>query len=184
MRRIRAACRRGRAAGFTLVELMLVAALTMVLMFGALYSTAESFAVVREGDARVHTHVHGRRALDRFLKDCRYAASVSVAGDAGTGWTVTIDATSSLDPDLLVYAWNPGSQVLTVSDGSSAPDEVVAGLQSFAIATETVDPGTGPVISRIKVDWMLAVSAGGEGGAVSLPQVLSLSGATWIRVNA
>ena len=173
-----------RDRGFTLVELMLVATLAMVLMFGAIYSASESFAVVSEGDARVHTHVQGRRALDRLLKDCRYSAALTVVGAASTGWTLTVDSTSSLDPDILVYAWNPDTGVLTVSDGVLSPDEVITGLTSFGISTETNDPGTGPVITRIKFDWTLDVDAGDESGGSGSGQSLSLSGASWVRVNA
>ncbi|MBC8330089.1 MAG: prepilin-type N-terminal cleavage/methylation domain-containing protein [Planctomycetes bacterium] len=174
----------GRDRGFTLVELLMVAALTMVLLFGAIYSASESFAVVSEGDARAHTHVHARRALDRLLKDCRYAAAVDVAGDADTGWTITIDATSSLDPDVLVYTWDPQTAVLRVSDGLLSPDIAVEGLETFDLGREFADHGAGPVIARIKFDWVLLVDAGDESGSTVSGRTLSLSGATWVRVNA
>ncbi len=180
---MRSRTRLSKRSGFTLLELMIVSALTMVLLFGAIYSAGESFAVVSEGDTRVHTHVHGRRALDRLLKDCRYAAAVTVTGNEASAWTITIDATSSLDPDILVYQWSADTAVLTVSDGVLSPDIVATGLQSFGVDTQTVDKGAGPVISRIKFDWTLTHDPGDETGATASGLVMNLSGATWVRVN-
>ncbi|MBT4466513.1 MAG: hypothetical protein HOD03_07500, partial [Planctomycetes bacterium] len=83
-------------AGFTLMEIMVATSIAMVLLFGALYSTSETLEVVREGDIRMHTNVNARRALNRLIKDCRYASEIEVAGTQQTGWTIGIGLTREL----------------------------------------------------------------------------------------
>lgn len=172
-----------RKRAFTLFEVMLAVALTLVLMFGALYTTSETVAVVREGDRRVHTHVQARRALDRLLKDCRHASALAVQGSEDDGWTITLTPTGTLDPPSLTYAWNPVTGELRVTDGN-LESLVVEGLRSFTVQTETVDTGNGPQISRIALQWILDVLAGSEAGAGAATYPLSLGGATWVRQNA
>ncbi|RMH02490.1 MAG: hypothetical protein D6702_08810 [Planctomycetota bacterium] len=158
-----------------MVELMIVAALVMALMFGALVTTGESFQVAESGDQRIQVSISARRALDRLLKDCRYAAALSVAGDAASGWTITIDAVNSLDPDTLIYTWDPQTEVLRISDGVRSPDTVLEGLAAFDLSTLVEDHGAGPVIARIRCDWSVRQEQG---------QLLPLAGTTWIRVNS
>ncbi|MCH2111793.1 MAG: hypothetical protein MK213_02960, partial [Planctomycetes bacterium] len=117
------------ALGFTLAEVLLASALTMVLMFGALYGTSESYEVARSGDRRVHTHISARRALDRLLKDCRYADDVALGGNPQSGYSITIDATSELDPEILTYFWSPSTKEVTVTDGATT-DLVLSGVQT------------------------------------------------------
>jgi len=87
------------------MEIMIATSIAMVLLFGALYSTSETLEVVREGDIRVHTNVNARRALDRLLKDCRYASEVEVEGNEQTGWTIGVDTTGTLAPGELEYTY-------------------------------------------------------------------------------
>jgi len=160
---------------------MVATSIAMLLLFGALYGTGESFAVVQEGDARVHTHIHGRRILDRLLKDCRYAAEIEIQGEAETAWTLEILA--KLDDPVRVWHWNSKSQNLTLSQGENR-EVVLQGIQQFDLKTqrEWVDGVDG--LSQVAVQWTLAVNAGTEAGAASFARTISLGAATWIRSHA
>lgn len=171
-------------SGFTLVEVMLATTIAMALMFGALYSTSETLAVVREGDAVTHTNVHARRTLDRLLKDFRYSSDLAVSGNAADGWEITVTTTGTLNPGDLIYSWDPAISTLEVTDGTDV-ETVIEELRSFEIDTEEVDLGSGPVISRITLAWSLGLSTGSEAGNVGLnnERTYEISGATWIRRN-
>jgi prepilin-type N-terminal cleavage/methylation domain-containing protein len=52
--RPRLLCRTKRA-GFSLIEVMVAVSISMILLFGTLYSASESLEVVEESDRRVHT---------------------------------------------------------------------------------------------------------------------------------
>ncbi len=173
--------RRGMKSGFTLVEVMMASALTMVLMFGALYGTTESYEVVRAGDRRVHTQVAARRALDRILKDCRYSMDVNVSGDAQTGWSVVVDTTGTLDPDVLTYTWDPSTKTVMVSDGTNS-DVVADNITTMLVESNTVDFNGSPVVNRISIMWNIAVDAGYEAGLPSTsPYNVQVGGASWVR---
>ncbi len=173
---------RRRQGGFTLVELMLATTILMALLFGAIYSTRESFSVVKEGDARVHTHIHVRRALDRLLKDCRYSADLDVQGAAGTGWTITVDATSDLDPDVLSYSWDPADGTLRITDPAAETEDIVAsGITAFEVATEMVDVEGVPEVATITLHWTVDVVAGAEAGLEQATQSVEMGGSTRIR---
>ena len=168
-------------AAFSLVEVMLASALTMVLMFGALYGTTESYEVVRAGDRRVHTHVAARRSLDRLLKDCRYAMDVSVSGSQQSGWSIVVNTTGSINPEVLSYTWDPNTDVLTVTDGTTT-DVVMDNLSIMQVGTETVDIEGQPTVTRISVKWNLRVNAGYEAGLPSTsPYDVQVGGASWVR---
>ncbi|MDP6850143.1 MAG: prepilin-type N-terminal cleavage/methylation domain-containing protein, partial [Planctomycetota bacterium] len=94
-------------SGFTLFEVLIAASMTMIVMFGALYTTTESFEVAREGDRRIQSKVSVRRSMDRFLKDCRYAQDIAIQGDLESGWEVTIATAGSPEPMELSWKWNP-----------------------------------------------------------------------------
>jgi hypothetical protein len=168
-------------SAFSLVEVMLASALTMVLMFGALYGTTESYEVVRAGDRRVHTHVAARRSLDRLLKDCRYAMDVSVSGSAQSGWNIVVNTTGSINPEVLNYSWDPNTDVLTVTDGTTT-DVVMENLSIMLVETEAIDIGGQPTVTRISVKWNLHVNAGYEAGLPSTsPYDVQVGGASWVR---
>ncbi|MDP7062351.1 MAG: prepilin-type N-terminal cleavage/methylation domain-containing protein [Planctomycetota bacterium] len=173
-----------RANGFTLIEIMIATTIAMILLFGALYSTSETLNVVREGDAVVHTNVHGRRALDRVLKDFRYSAALAITGDNETGWSIAVTTTGTLDPGALTYNWTPNSKTLTVT-GPSGTEIVLQDLRSFSVntVTETIDEEN--VITRVSVEWELGITAGNEAGVEGIHEerTLSLAGATWVRKN-
>ncbi|MFQ5749103.1 MAG: hypothetical protein ACE5H3_06560 [Planctomycetota bacterium] len=171
-----------RLSGFTLFEVLLAVVLTMILMFGALYSTSESFEVVREGDRRIHTHIHARRSLDRLLKDCRYSSALEIDGDAASGWEITVDTTGSLDPGTLVYTWSPQTRILKVADGT-LEDIVIQGLKGFQLKSTTVQTAKGTKVARITATWTLDVNAGLEAGKGAKAYTMTLSGSTWIREN-
>ncbi len=171
-----------KRSGFTLTELVLASAIAMILLYGALYTTSESMAVVREGDIRIHTNIHARHGLERFLKDCRYADSIAVSGDAASGWTIDLQTSNGLDPASLSYTWDPQSQILSLSDGNQA-ETVLEGLQSFALQTTTGILDGSPVITRVIVHWTVTRKAGREAGTTAVEPPLEMAGTSWIRHN-
>ncbi|MHC4381174.1 MAG: prepilin-type N-terminal cleavage/methylation domain-containing protein [Planctomycetota bacterium] len=173
-----------KTSGFTLVEIMIATTIAMILLFGALYSTSETLAVVREGDATIHTNVHARRAMDRILKDFRYSSALAVSGDSLAGWEITVTTTGTLDPGDLTYTWSPDSKTLEVTDGLDL-ETVLTDLRVFNVVTETADFGSGPVITRLKMEWVLGIEAGMEAGdvAIDAERTFEVAGATWIRRN-
>ena len=176
--------RRLRSSGFTLVEIMIATTIAMILLFGALYSTSETLAVVREGDATIHTNVHARRALDRVLKDFRYSSALSVTGDSLTGWEIVTTTTGTLDPGELTFTWDPNTRELKVSDGTDN-ETILEDLRVFNVVTDSADFGAGPVITRIKLEWVMGIDSGNESGGVEIDaeRTFDLAGATWIRRN-
>ena len=79
---------KANSAGFTLTEVLLATALAMIMLFGTLYGSGESFVLIHEGDAKVNTHLQARRVLDRFMKDCRYSTALIIEGNPGHAWMV------------------------------------------------------------------------------------------------
>jgi len=171
-------------AGFTLLEIMIATTIAMVLLFGALYSTSETLTVVREGDMLIHTNVHARRALDRILKDFRYSSELSVSGDSLNGWSIITTTTGTLDPGELTYTWNPSDNALVVTKGSET-ETVLDDLRVFNVVADTADINGVTVITRIKLEWVLGLTAGSEAGAPSMDaeRTFELAGATWVRRN-
>jgi type II secretory pathway pseudopilin PulG len=164
-----------RAAGFTLVEMLISMTIAMVLLIGAFFSTSETYAVVRQGDARVHTQVHARRTLERMTKDCRYASSVEISGSEDVSWTLSL--TTGLDSDEWVWKWSSSTEILTVSDGVQIED-VVTGITAFAIDTEINDEGD---ISRVALKWTLRENQGSEAGQGGSSPFVDLAASTWVR---
>jgi type II secretory pathway pseudopilin PulG len=175
---------KGNSSGFTLTEIMIATTIAMILLFGALYSTSETLNVVREGDAVVHTNVHARRALDRVLKDFRYSAALSIAGDVETGWTIGVTTTGTLDPGALIYSWSPDTKTLSVT-GPSGTETVIQDLRNFVVNTVTETVEGEVVITRVSVEWVLGITAGNEAGVetINAERTMSLAGATWVRRN-
>lgn len=180
-RQLRSQADRRSQKGFTLFEILMASAFALALMFGALYSTSESFEVVREGDRRVHTHIHARRSMDRILKDCRFADAITLTGNQQAGWTLVVETTGTLDPGEVTYTWNPNSQQLRVRD-DSLDDLVISQLKQFQIITEMVDvPSGGQEIGRISFKWVLGVIAGYEAGLGAKDYTIAMGGSVWIR---
>lgn len=173
-----------RQAGFTVFEVLIASTLALVLMFGAIYQIGESYDVVREGDRRVHTNVHARRILDRFLKDCRYASSLDVTGNLQNGWTINLTTLNSLSPGDLVYSWDPNTEVFALTDDANNSSNLIEGLQTFTLETQVVSGQNGVEISWIGVQWTVDVDAGIEAGIDPEERTLGLGGSTWVRKNA
>lgn len=165
-----------RVSGFTIFEVLLAVVLAMILMFGALYSTSESYGVASEADKRLNTHVNARKSMDGLLKHIRYSGDLSIAGAEDTGWTLTVLTTESLNPGSLDYVWDPQTQELTVSDGTTT-DVVLSGVQSFQLQQEF----SGADISRVTLEWVVAVDAGDAGGAGNGDDTVALGGSTWVQ---
>ncbi len=169
--------RRSGAAGFTLVELLVATAVAMVLLLGALYSTSESYAVVREGDARMHTRLLGRRSMERLMVDVRFASDVSISGDALSGWT--IDLVTGVNDEAWSWSWSPTDQILRVSDGVDQ-ETVITGLQQFEIETEAGPSGG---VGRVVARWTLEENSGQEAGNVSTGRSVELSASSWVLAD-
>lgn len=170
--------------GFSLVEVMLAVSVAMILLYGALYSSSETVAVVREGDLQMHTHVQGRRVMNRLLKDVRYCGDLNVTGDAETGWQISVLTTGTLAPGWVTYEWDADTGAFTISDGAVTEtllEEVIA----FQIATETAVLDGAEVITTLTLNWEMRLDSGEESGAegVSDERTLQLAGSTLVRVH-
>ncbi len=172
--------RRGAAAGFTIIEVMVSVAVAMILLFGTLYSASESLAVVEESDRRVQVVGQARAGMDRMLGDCRYASNVDLAGDAANGWTLTIDTTSSLDPPVLTYSWDPATGDFQLSDGTIT-DVLFENVTAMEFTTETEMEGGVPVITAVYVTMEVATEGPGFHGAVENPVMLELGGSVRVK---
>ncbi|MDP6963611.1 MAG: hypothetical protein QGF46_05530 [Planctomycetota bacterium] len=177
------ASKTSRTSGFTLMEIVIATSIAMILLFGALYSTSETLEVVREGDIKMNTNINVRRALDRILKDCRYAEEVEVSGDAATGWTVEVETTGALSPGELEYTWNPNSELLMVAVSGGNPETMIQGVSSMSIATLSEIINGESEITRITFNLTVSLDASAIGGMTTAnpDRKLELGGATWIR---
>lgn len=164
-------------AGFTLIELLVSTSVAMILMFGAIYSSMESFAVVSAGDAQINTQVHTRRIMDRFVRDCRYAKEISVTGDEVTGWTV--DLVTGIDSSTAVWTWDAAMESLSLSDGTST-ETILTGISAFSLDTQQNDSLE---IDRITAIWTVRETAGGTGTS-NADRTITVPGSTWIRIHA
>lgn len=171
--------RRGAAAGFTIIEVMVAVSVAMILLFGTLYSASESLAVVEESDRRVQVVGQARAGMDRMLGDCRYASNVDVAGDSVNGWTLTIDTTSALDPPILTYSWDPGTGEFRLSDGAIT-DVLFENMTAMDVTTETELQGGIPVVTAVFVTMELETAGPGFHGAAETSMTLELGGSVKI----
>jgi type II secretory pathway pseudopilin PulG len=173
-----------RRAGFSMVEVMLAVSVAMILLYGAIYSSSEMVAVVREGDVQMHTHVQARRVMDRLLKDARYSSDLTITGDPATGWEIEVLTTGSLAPGWVTYEWDPGTEILTITDGVST-EILLDDVREFEITQETEDIGGDILVTRLTLDWVMGLDEGAEAGAagVSDERTLELAGSTLIRIN-
>jgi hypothetical protein len=163
-------------AGFTIVEILVATSVSMILLFGAIYSSMETVAVVSAGDTRINTQVHARRVLERLVKDCRYASELTVVGDQVDGWE--IDMKTGLEADPWTWSWDPDTESLTVSDGGSA-ETIVTGLIDFEIDTQIDGDGD---IERITIIWTVREESGATGSS-SGETTDRFPGSTWVRSN-
>ena len=172
-------------AGFTLMEIMVATSIAMVLLFGALYSTSETLEVVREGDIRMHTNVNARRALNRLIKDCRYASEIEVAGTQQTGWTIGISTTGALAPGEIEYTWSPPDNSLRVALVGGITEEVIFDVRDFNVDTLPATRDGIEVISRISFHLIIGLDDGHATGAgnPNSERTFELAGATWIQRN-
>lgn len=169
--RLRASCASG---GFTLIELLVASAIAMTLLFGALFSMMETIAVVEQGDSRITTQIHARRALERLVKDCRYASDLTITGDEVDGWE--IELVTGVNDDEFTWVWDPATQQLTISDGTST-ESIVEGLQEFTIDTTL----NGVNISQVVMVWTVAQQAGIDSADSGQATTATFPGSTWIR---
>lgn len=171
-------------SGFSLIEVMLAVSVAMILLYGAIYSSSETVSVVREGDLQMHTHVQGRRVMDRLLKDIRYSSDVTVSGDAATGWQIQVLTTGTLSPGWVTYEWQEANGLFTISDGV-ATETLLEGVTAFDVTTQTVSVNGVNVITEVTLNWEMRLDAGEEAGAegVNQERTLQLAGSTLVRVH-
>lgn len=167
-----------RQSGFTILELLISTAIGTVLLFGAIYSSMETFAVVQAGDSRLNTQVHARRVLERLVKDCRYSTELEITGDEADGWQLAI--TTGADDTEWTWTWNPATDTLSVSDGESAED-IVTNLEGFALEAQLNGSSE---VERITMLWTLREVAGNAGGGTVADTTVTFPGSTWVRANA
>jgi len=160
--------------GFTLIELLVSTGVAMVLLYGALFSTMETIAVVEQGDSRITTQIHARRALERLIKDCRYASALSIEGDEVDGWE--IELTTGVNDDEFTWVWDPATERLSISDGDST-EVIVEGLQDFAIDTTL----NGVNISQVVMLWTVAEQSGVDNADSGQATTATFPGSTWVR---
>lgn len=165
-----------KRGGFTIVEILVATSVSMILLYGAIYSSMETVAVVSAGDTRINTQVHARRVLERLVKDCRYASELTVDGDQADGWE--IDMETGLDADPWTWTWDPDTESLSVSDGDST-ETIVTGLIDFEIDTQTDSGGD---IERITMIWTVREESGATGSSTG-ETTASFPGSTWVRSN-
>jgi len=171
-------------AAFTLIEVLLASTLALVLMFGALYSTSESYEIAREGDRRLHTHISGRRALDRILHDLRYADEIVVTGSNAAGWNIDVDVPTDTGIDQITYYWDVAAEELRIAD--AVDDELlIASVTDCEVTWQEEAVGPDMKISQISIVMTLDVNAGLEAGLGDNKEfTLSLGGSTWVRKYA
>jgi len=173
-----------RSSGFSLVEVMLAVSVSMILLYGAIYSSSETVAVVREGDVQMHTHVQARRVMDRLLKDVRYSSDVNISGDDDDGWTIEVLTTGSLAPGWVTYFWDPEEESFTISNGA-ATEILLEDVRSFGVTQDTADINGETVIERLTLNWVMGLDSGEEAGAegVNGTRTLELAGSTLVRIH-
>lgn len=173
-----------RRVGFSLVEVLLAVAISLILLYAAIFSASEAMAVVSEGDTQMHTHVQGRRALDRILSDVRYSAQVDVSGDAESGWTIDVLTTGSLSAGWVSYAWDPQSDRLSVSTGAGS-EWMLEGVREFDLDVETVTINGAEVVSGLIMRWVVEEDDGGLSGesGMNSERVTELSGSARLRIH-
>lgn len=173
-----------RHSGFSLIEVMLAVSVAMILLYGAIYSSSETIAVVREGDVQMHTHVQARRVMDRLLKDVRYSADLTISGDDEDGWTMQVLTTGSLAPGWVTYFWDPATERFTISDGA-ATEILLEDVRSFGLTQETADINGETVVVRLTLDWVMGLDSGEESGAegVDGERTLEVAGSTLVRIR-
>lgn len=176
--------RSARRAGFTLIELMLAVTISMIILYTALFSASEAVAVVSEGDAQVQTHVQARRALDRLLRDVRYATEVEVGGSSETGWSLDVLTTGTLSPGWVSYVWNADAGTLTIDAGAGA-EWALVGLRDFGLDLVTESIGGAEVVTAVTIEWTVAEDAGAFAGGPGMDgeRETRLSGSARLRIH-
>lgn len=176
--------RTNRRAGFSLIEVLLAVTISMILLYAAIFSASEAMAVVNEGDAQMVTHVQARRAMDRILKDVRYASQVQVSGSAQAGWTLDILTTGSLSAGWIAYAWDPQTGRITVGDGAGT-QWVLEDVRDFTLESDVQQVNGTPTVVSVQMTWVVGEDTGGLADAAGLDEerVTELSGSARLRIH-
>lgn len=170
-----------RRAGFTLAEVAVAMTVAMILLFSALVGTAETSAIVSEGDGRLHSEHLARKTMDRIVSDCRYASDLQVAGNTVDGWTITIDTTSALAPPRLIYAWDPDTGELTVSDDAGTTELLFGSVAAMDVRTTTESGVVTAIALEMEVSRDTPEFAGA--GGLREEQIFEVTGSVRIRLG-
>ena len=169
---------KANSAGFTLTEVLLATALAMIMLFGTLYGSGESFVLIHEGDAKVNTHLQARRVLDRFMKDCRYSTDLIIEGNPEKAWMVNLQPAGEPLPARRVWTWDAKDSQLQIEEQGQR-EVALAGVNKFELRTGLIDGPMGPEISMVAAEWEIAITSTPSGK----PDI-ALGSATWIRRHA
>ena len=173
---------RPASAGFTLAEVLLATAIAMIMLFGTLYGSGESFTLIHEGDARVQTHLQARRVLDRLLKDCRYSEDLVIDGVPGRSWALDLQPSGAPALPRRTWTWEASTGILLLEEERGS-ETALEGLREFDLRTGLVDGSSGPEIAMVAAEWMVEVRPGAGASLPGHPN-LELGSATWIRRHA
>jgi hypothetical protein len=125
---------RRAARAFTLVEMVLAAALAAVVLIGLQSAVLIASKAIPSG-APVDHAAEGA-ALDRLAHDLAYALTITNSSVTGITFTVA-DRTGDAVAETITYSWSAkGAPLLRTMNGSTA-ETVVRDVQNFALALTT-----------------------------------------------
>jgi prepilin-type N-terminal cleavage/methylation domain-containing protein len=136
--------RSGRRRGFTLVELMIAASLSTIILVGVL-STA--LMITRSGYLLVNyidMEKQARHALETFAVDARITESVQWTRAADTAPLTAITLIQPSGGATITYTYNPAAQTLVRSTPSGSPTTLITGIQSFSFTAYKYKNASGP----------------------------------------
>ncbi|HKB56786.1 MAG TPA: prepilin-type N-terminal cleavage/methylation domain-containing protein [Lacunisphaera sp.] len=128
---------RNRRAGFTLVELMIGAALSSFILAGVL----STFLFIGRSGANVQNYndmeAQARKALEYFAEDTRQASAVTWGSD-NTSLTLTVNSLP------VVYAYSTSAKTFSRQDATSTKI-LVSGITSFAFSAYKINTDAIPL---------------------------------------
>jgi prepilin-type N-terminal cleavage/methylation domain-containing protein len=173
--------RRGREDGFTLVELLVVMAISSVLLVATL-QIFDSFSSNTAQQRRViDANDQARAAMDTIVRDVRNAAGVTRAGPNDLVYAVNesptvtryarycLDAGSVLRKEQSTTAADPGTPCPSTASGwTSAKGTTMASTNSTANPLFRYDSATATAVRSVSLTFSLDASGAGHTGGSTL----------------
>ncbi len=132
-------CRRGVAAGFTLVELMIGATLGSFILAAVL----STFLFMGRSGANIQNYndmeAQARKALESFAEDTRQASGVTW-GATNASLTLTVNGAS------VVYSYDSTAKTLTRRDATTTK-VLVSGITTFAFSAYNISEVSLPLVT-------------------------------------